>query len=313
MSNPVKRGPSPVAFAAAFAVIYLVWGSTFLGIRIAVETLPPLTMAAVRFLVSGAVMMFASAGARPRPSPRQWGNALIVGGLFFLGNHGLVSLSARFLPSSLICLIVATEVPVIALLSSQLLPNHPLTLRTGLGAALGILGVMCLFVGQGNGTTAPLLLPSLGVLGASLSWATGVVYSQKLDFPPDPFLRAAMQMTCGGALLSLASVAHGEPAMLQLDAFSVRSVAALAYLIVFGSVIAFGCYTWLLKHVRIEAVATHAFVNPLVAVLVGIWLGGEKLQVAHAVAGAFILGSVWVIVVGGKKKPSAATLQASAL
>jgi drug/metabolite transporter (DMT)-like permease len=290
---------------AAFAVVYLVWGSTFLGIRVAVETLPPLTMAAFRFLVSGGVLLLLSLRVRPRPTAGQWLRAALVGSLFFLGNHGLVSSAAHAIPSGLACLIIATEVPIIALLSAFLLPGRPLTRRGLLGAALGLLGVLALFSQQGPGGAA--LWPCLLVLGASLSWSTGAVLSQKLDLPAHPLLRAGMQMSCGGLLLSLASLLRGEPALLHLASFSTRSLLALGYLIAFGSVLAFACYTFLLKQVSADRVATHVFVNPLVAVAVGAWLGGERLQPAHLLAGLFILASVCVITLGpaGSGPPAA--------
>ena len=251
-SGALQRSPSRWGLWGAFAVIYLVWGSTFLGIRVAVETLPPLSMAAIRFLVSGGILLLVSSRVRPRPTLRQWGNAAIVGALFFLGNHGLVSTAARFIPSSLACLIVATEVPIIALLSSALLPDQPLT-RSGLiGAGLGLAGVVCLFSGSGAGEGAASMLACLAVLGASLSWSIGAVLSQRLQFPSDPILRAAMQMTWGGVLLSGASLLRGEPAALGTAAFSGRSLIALLYLIAFGSVLAFACYSYLLKHVRAD-------------------------------------------------------------
>ncbi len=256
----------------------------------AVETLPPLSMAAIRFLVSGGILLLVSCRVRPRPTLRHWGNAAVVGALFFLGNHGLVSTAARFIPSSLACLIVATEVPIIALLSSALLPGQPLT-RSGLiGAGLGLAGVVCLFSGSGAGAAAASVPACLAILGASLSWS------------PDPILRAAMQMIWGGALLSFASVLRGEPAALQAAAFSSRSVIALLYLIAFGSVLAFACYSYLLEHVRADTVATHVFVNPLVAVAVGAWLGGERLRPAHLVSGLFILASVGVITLGQRRR-----------
>jgi drug/metabolite transporter (DMT)-like permease len=289
----------------AFATVYLVWGSTFLGIRVAVETLPPLSMAAFRFLLSGAILLAASSRARPRPTALHWRNAAIVGAFFFLANHGLVSTAARYIPSSLACLIVATEVPIIAVLSSVLLPNQPLTRRSLVGAALGLTGVLCLFVGKGGEGSAG-MLASLAVLGASLSWSFGAVLSQRLQFPPDPVLRAGMQMLCGGALLVCASLVRGEPASIDVAAISSRSLTAFAYLVVFGSVLAFACYSYLLKHVRAEAVATHVFVNPLVAVAVGAWLGGEQLRTAHLVSGLFILASVCVITLSPQRAPAPA-------
>jgi drug/metabolite transporter (DMT)-like permease len=300
---PLQRTPARWALWGAFAVVYLVWGSTFLGIRVAVETLPPLSMAAVRFLVAGPILLLASSRAA-RPTWLQWRNAAIIGAFFFLGNHGLVSNAARFIPSSLACLIIATEVPIIALLSSVLLPDRPLTRRNLLGAALGLLGVLCLFAGKGNGEAAAHLLACAAVVGASLSWSMGAVLSQRLQLPRDPVMSAGMQMTCGGVMLTAASLLRGEPTAIDLAAFSGRSLGALAYLITFGSVLAFACYSYLLKHVRAEAVATHVFVNPLVAVALGVWLGGEQLRPAHLIAGLFILASVCVIVLGRKGAPS---------
>jgi len=307
---PLSAAPAIVAPAASpsprwaiwmsFAVIYLVWGSTFLGIRVAVETLPPLTMSAFRFLVSGSVLLLVTARVRPRPTLREWVNALFIGSLFFLGNHGLISNAARYLPSSLVCLIISTEVPIIAVLSSALL-GQPLT-RAGLaGAALGFVGVLFLFGGNGaDGATN--LFACLAVLGGSLSWSLGAVLSQRVRAPGDAVLRAGMQMFCGGALLSVAGLLRGEVSSIDLAAFSHRSLFALGYLILFGSVLAFACYTYLLKHVRTDAVATHVFVNPLVAVAVGAWLGGEKLQPVHFVSGLLILASVSVILLGQRQR-----------
>ena len=297
----VECSPSRWALYGAFAVIYLVWGSTFLGIRVAVETLPPLSMAAIRFLVSGGVLLLASSRVRPRPTLLQWRNAAVVGALFFLCNHGLVNSAARFIPSSLSCLIVATEVPIIALLSSAMLPNQPLTRAGLMGAALGVAGVVCLFVGNGSSEGAIHVFACLAVLGASLSWSLGAVLSQRLQFPSDPILRAAMQMTCGAVLLSAASLIRGEQRILAAAAFSGRSLVALAYLITFGSVLAFACYSYLLKHVRADTVATHVFVNPLVAVALGAWLGGEQLRPAHLISGLLILASVSVITLGQRR------------
>jgi drug/metabolite transporter (DMT)-like permease len=281
----------------AFAVIFVVWGSTFLGIKVAVETLPPLTMAAVRFLISGGVLLALSARARPRPTRREWVNATLVGALFFLGNHGLISSAASQLPSSLACLLVATEVPLIAVLSSVLLRNQPLRGTSLLGGVLGIIGVGVLFIGKGTGAeVSPWAIAA--VLGASFSWSLGAVLSQRLTFPPNAVLRAGMQMACGAVLLSLASLLRGEPAMLSAASFSARSVGALAYLIVFGSVLAFACYSYLLKHVRADAVATHVLVNPLVAVALGVWLGGEQLRPVHFLAGVLILASVATVMLG---------------
>jgi drug/metabolite transporter (DMT)-like permease len=300
-ANAAPRAAPRWAVFGAFAAIYLIWGSTFLGIRVAVETLPPLTMSGFRFLVAGGILLVVTARVRPRPSPREWLNAVFIGSLFFLCNHGLISNAARYLPSSLVCLIISTEVPIIAVLSSALL-GQPLTRAGLLGAALGFGGVLVLFSGNGGAEGGTNLLACLAVLGGSLCWALGAVLSQKVRFPPDAVLRAAMQMVCGGALLSGASVLRGEWSGVALSAFSHRSLFALGYLILFGSVLAFACYSYLLKHVRTDAVATHVFVNPLVAVAVGAWLGGEKLEPVHFLSGLLILASVSVILLGQRQR-----------
>jgi drug/metabolite transporter (DMT)-like permease len=309
---PAPRAAVPARWLVvmAFAVIYLVWGSTFLGIRFAVESIPPLTMAGVRFLCAGLVLWLLSqraGGSHDAPAqilgatPRQWRNALITGSLFFLGNHDLVSTAAQHIPSSLACLIIATEVPIIAVLSSMLLPNQPLTRRAIFGAALGISGVLWLFISQGASGATGTLIPSLAVLGASLCWSTGAVLSQRLDLPSNALRRAGMQMTCGGLLLCLASLAKGEPFSIQWSEITLKSILAMAYLTTFGSILAFASYVWLLKHVRADAVATHVFVNPLVAIILGSWLGGERLESAALVAGVLILCSVCIMTMRSSK------------
>jgi drug/metabolite transporter (DMT)-like permease len=299
----ISPTPQRWALYAAFATVYLVWGSTFLGIRYAVETLPPLSMAAVRFLVAGPILLLVSLRA-PRPTAIEWRNAAITGAFFFLGNHGLVSNAARYIPSGLVSMIIATEVPIIAVLASVLIPGRPLNGRTMAGAALGVLGVVVLFFGKAGGETH--LLACAAVVGASLCWSSGAVLSQKLRLSSDAVLRAGMQMTCGGAMLAVASLVRGEPSQIAWASTTGRSLLALAYLIVFGSVLTFACYAWLLKHVRAEAVATHVFINPLVAVALGAWLAGEQLGPVHLVSGALILASVGVISLAARTSRSRA-------
>src|SRR2546423_1625379 len=181
-AGPPRAAPR-WALWSAFAVISLVWGSTFLGIRVAVETLPPLTMSGFRFLVAGGILLLVTARVRPRPSAREWLNAVFIGSLFFLGNHGLISNAARYLPSSLVCLIISTEVPIIAVLSSFFL-GQPLTRAGLLGAALGFGGGLRLFAGSGGTGGATNLLPCLPVLGGALSWALRAGVSPRLGLPP---------------------------------------------------------------------------------------------------------------------------------
>src|SRR5256885_13142306 len=191
------------ALFCAFAAIYLVWGSTFLGIRVAVETLPPLTMSGFRFLVAGGILLVVTARVRPRPSPREWLNAVFIGSLFFLGNHGLISNAARYLPSSLMCLIIPTEVPIIAVLSSFLL-GQPLT-RAGLvGAALGFGGVLALFAGSGGAGGATEPPACLAVRRGPVSAPPGRRPPPRPRPPPPALARARALMVGGGAPLSRA-------------------------------------------------------------------------------------------------------------
>jgi len=305
-SPALNRSPAQWAIYSSFAVLYVVWGSTFLGIRVAVETLPPLLMAAVRFLIAGGILYLASSRVRPRPTLRHWRNTAIVGGLFFLLNHGLVTSAARFIPSSLACLIAATQVPIIAVLSSLLLPNEPLTGRSLIGAALGLAGVASLFISHGAGADGASLWPCLAVLAAAVAWALGAIFSRRLELPSHSSLRAAMQMLCGGVMLSSVSLLRGEPTAIHPAAISYRSVAALGYLILFGSVLAFACYSYLLKHVRTDVLTSYVFVNPLVAVALGTWLAGERLRTAHLASGFLILASVCVLTMPIRRSHKAA-------
>src|SRR5262249_31191568 len=194
--------------------------------------------------------------------------------------------------SGLVSMIIATQVPIIAVLSSLLLPGRSLTARSIAGAALGLLGVVVLFSGKGTGETN--LLACAAVFVGAISWSFGTVLPPRPSCPSDAIVRAGMQMTCGGAMLALASVLRGEPAHVGL--VTTRSLVALAYLIAFGSILAFGCYCWLLKHVRAEKVSTHVFINPLVAVALGAWLAGEQLRPAHLISRLLLLASVFVII-----------------
>ncbi len=286
----------------AFFILYFVWGSTFLGIRIAVETVPPLLMAAIRFLTAGTILLAISYRNLSTVSWRQWGSAFVTGSLYFLGNHGFVNVASRHMPSGLISIIIATEVPIIAVLSSWLLPDQPLNRRSLYGIVLGLAGVTWLFMNQGSLGGESTLIPSICVLSAAICWSLGAVISQRLDLPKDLLLKAGLQMFCGGLLLTGGGLLRGEAAEFHVAMFSLRSVLALGYLIVFGSVIAFAAFTWLLKHVRTESVATHVFVNPFVAVGLGAWLANEKVQSSYLVAGALILCSVYIITF--RKNPS---------
>ncbi len=283
----------------AFAAIYLIWGSTYLAIRIAVETLPPFLMAGVRFALAGAVLyLWARLRGTERPTAAHWRAAATLGGLLLVGGNGLVSWAEIRVPSGPAALLVST-IPLFVVLLEWLGPR---SIRVGrpsrlvaLGVAAGLLGI-ALLVGPGD-LLGERIDPvgALVLVAAALSWSFGSAISRRLPQPGSPVLGTAMQMLAGGVLLLLTGAGLGEIPRLELAAVSIDSLLALAYLIVFGSLIAFTAYVYLLKTVAIAKVATYAYVNPVVALLLGWALAGEALSPRTLLASAVILGAVILI------------------
>lgn len=283
----------------AFAAVYLVWGSTYLGIRYAIETLPPFLMAGTRFVVAGlALTTWARLRGAAWPTGAQWRTALVVGlGLLLGGNGGVVWAEQR-VPSSLAALIVAA-VPLSTVLLDWLRPGgtRP-TGTTMLGLAIGLFGVAVL-VNPGAHDAARIdPWGALALLGATVSWAAGSIYSRRAppgSVAPSPLMGSGAYMLMGGLGLLVASTILGEPGRLQLGAVSLRSLLALLYLIVFGSLVGFTAYTWLLRNTTSAQATTYAYVNPVVAILIGWAIGGEVLTLRTGVAAAIILSGVITI------------------
>lgn len=275
-------------------MIYLVWGSTYLAIRFAIESLPPLWMAGWRFLLAGA-LMFAWVRVRDpeRPTLRHWGTEALIGALLFLGGNGGVTWSEQFISSGLAALLIAT-VPLWVALIEWVRPHgrRPAP-AVFAGVAMGLAG-LAILIGpeQLLGGERPHWGGALAVLIGSIFWSIGVIYSRHAHTPRSPILGAAMQMMCGGALLILASLATGEAARLDLTHVSARSWISFLYLVFFGSVLAFTCFAWLIRVVSSSKVTTYAFVNPVVAVLLGAAFAGEKLTARTMIAAAIIIGAV---------------------
>lgn len=281
----------------AFAAVYLIWGSTYLGIRFAIETIPPHLMAAARFLVAGAILYAWSRwrGA-PAPTVRNWRASAIVGGFLLLGGNGAVVWAETRVPSGLTALLVAM-VPIWMLV----LEMHP---RLGgkrpraavvVGIVLGLAGLILLVApGKLEGRVDPVGAGVL-VLGC-LSWAFGSLHSRVAELPKSGFLAAAMEMLCGGALLLLFGLATGQGAQLSLTAISARSLVALAYLVFFGSLIGFTAYIWLLGATTPARVSTYAYVNPVVAVLLGWAFANEPMTLRTMLAAAVIVSAVVAII-----------------
>jgi drug/metabolite transporter (DMT)-like permease len=289
-----------IRILAAFAAVYSLWGSTYLAMRYADESLPPFLMAGTRFLVAGALLYgWLRLRGATRPSRVHWRSALIVGALLLLGGNGMVAWSELVLPSSLAALLIST-VPIWLALLDWLRPGGRRPSRAALfGLALGFAGVFLLIgpdaltAHSAQGSPSGLIL--LVVPLAALSWAAGSLYSRSAKMPATPLLGTGMEMLAGGALLLVLAVVTGEPAQLHLQAVSPRSLLAVAYLIIFGSLVGFTCYTWLLRVTTPARVGTYAYVNPVVAVFLGWAFDSEPLTARTLIAAAIIIAGVIVI------------------
>jgi drug/metabolite transporter (DMT)-like permease len=298
---------SPAAVALALATVYLVWGSTYLAIRVTDRTMPPLLMSSVRFLVAGlALYAFASRG-RPRPTWREWRAAAIVGGALLLVGNGGVAWAETRLDSGLAALIVAI-IPLWVAVLDRFFFGRRLSAVAVVGLVVGFGGV-ALLVRPGGGIDAVAALALVGTTGA---WAAGSLYARGAALPASPLLAASMQMLTASAMLGIAGLVFGEQRQVHADAFAAKPVIAWTYLVLVGSLVAFSAYAWLLKNVRISTVATYAFVNPVVAVALGAGFLGEQITTTTLVAGASIVAAVVLIVTGGERKPRVAAAAARA-
>jgi drug/metabolite transporter (DMT)-like permease len=277
----------------AFAAIYLIWGSTYLAIRYAVETIPPLIVVGIRHSIAGAIL-FAWAWARGfRPRREHWISGLIVGALFFLISHGSLHWAEQYVASGLAALLIATE-PMFILVLAWMTGQQRISRISALGLAVGVGGVGILTWADLSAKGSS-LLGVVAVMVGSVSWAAGVVISPKLKLPTDALARTAVPLVCGAALVWIAAFATGEFHRLQWASISERSIGGLAYLVVFGSIIAFTCYMWLLQRCPPTLVATHTYANPVVAVLLGWLLASEPMTLRVVTACVAILGAVMLI------------------
>jgi drug/metabolite transporter (DMT)-like permease len=297
-TSPFAGVPARWKVVVAFAAVYVVWGSTYLAIRFAIDTLPPFLMAGVRFLVAGAVLFgFARLRGAAWPSWAQWRSATLIGGMLLLGGNGGVVWAERTVPSGIAALLVASEPLWIVLL--DWLPPRPArpSGRVLLGLGVGFAGVALLIAPWEAGAAAVDPVGAIVIVLAAASWAAGSLYSRRAELPRSPLLSTGTQMLAGGALLTLTGLGAGEAARFDPAAVSLGSVAALAYLIVFGSLVAFTAYVWLMRHVAAPKVATYAYVNPVIAVILGWLLAGEPIGARTLVAAAVILGAVALLTV----------------
>jgi len=285
----------------AFTAVYLIWGSTYLAIRFTIETLPPFLSAGLRFFLAGLVL-YAFArfkNAEAAPLRKHWGPAFITGGFLLLGGNGCVVWAERYVPSGLAALFIAIVPLWMVLLEWWWHQTRRPSMGVFFGIGIGFFGVWLLMAPDflHLGSHSIHLGGALLLLLASLSWSIGSVYSRKADLPKSPFLSTAMQMIGGGSLLLFMGLAQGELTHYHAANFSVKSISALIYLVIFGSLIAFTAYLWLLKNVGVARTSTYAFVNPVVAIFLGWAFAGEKLDAQTAIAAFFVLVAVIVITI----------------
>ena len=299
ISSPLDPGqrPSRTRIALAFAAVYLIWGSTYLAILYAIETIPPFLMAGTRFLVAGgALYVWARLTGGARPTRAEWVATAITGILMLAVGNGAVTWSEQRIPSGIAALLVASVALWMVLLEFLRKNGTRPTRLSILGLLLGFGGVG-LLVGPAALSSARDLdaFAALVLIGASLSWAAGSVYSRVLPRPASASVGSGMQMLAGGIVLFIVGASSGELSRLDVGGITTRSAVSVAYLIVFGSLVGFTAYAWLLRVCTPAAVATYAYVNPMVAMFLGWLVAGEEFGPRMIAAAAVILSGVALI------------------
>jgi drug/metabolite transporter (DMT)-like permease len=299
MSRPAPAAPAWLIWVA-LGIVYVIWGTTYLGIRVTNETLPPLIAAGTRFVIAGAALFAVSTRRRDAEADpvgrSQWWAAFLVGAGLIAGGNGTVVLAERTVPSGTVALIFAL-VPLWLALWDRLVGRRRLPGRVAVGLLLGFLGA-ALLVNDARLADVPLSGLLLAV-AASMSWAAGSLVARSARLPHRPLVGNAMVMMAGGAIALVWGVARGELPLIDPDRFSTASLLALAYLVVFGSWIAFTAYLWLLRNARTSLVATYAWVTPMFAVYLGYLIADERLRTRSLVAGGIVLAAVALTVSAG--------------
>jgi drug/metabolite transporter (DMT)-like permease len=287
-----------VLLVAAFAAVYIIWGSTYLGIKYALETIPTFLMAGFRFTTAGIVLFLIArlSGAYEKPKLIHWRTTAIVGAFLLLGGNGGVVIAENYVSSSLTALLVAT-VPFWVVVFSWLFKGERPNLKVIGGLSVGFVGVWLLLpTGGANGDAGNgQLFGAVMLIAASASWALGTLYGGYGETVKSPIQNAAMQMLSGGVMLLVAGTATGEWSRFDVNAISRTSWTALVYLIVVGAIVAYTAYSWLLKNASPAMVSTYAYVNPAIAVLLGWAIAGETLTGKMLAGAAIIIGSVALI------------------
>jgi len=297
----------------ALGTVYILWGSTYLGIKYAIDTIPPLLMGSLRFLAAGGVLYLLTIRAGDtrgdRLGYRQWTAALVIGGLMLVAGNGGVILAEQYAPTGVVALMVATT-PLWMAVIDRVIFGRRLPVLIIAGLLIGFAGVAFLI---GSPVTTHLsLLGAALVLVAPLCWAFGSVFTRHVKLPSRPLLAASMEMLCAGAVFGVASIVTGELGRVHWQHISTTSIVALAYLIVFGSLVGFSAFVFLLRAAPLSLVSTYAYVNPVVAVILGALFVGEAVTARLVIAGGIIIGAVALIVVARNRAASQARVPVSA-
>ena len=310
MTAPARTYDAPgwLVWTALWAV-YVIWGSTYLAIRVMVETLPPLLATGSRFVVAGLVMLLVLVVRRGRAAiavtRRELAGAGIVGAALLLGGNGLVVLAERDIPSSVAALVIAAVPMWVVLLRS--LTGDKVGAPTLASVAVGFVGVALLVLPGGD---APDEMRPLGlamIVVASLSWACGSFIATRTSMPKDALVSTGYQMLLGGALLFVSGLVTGEAGHIDVESFSTASLGALAYLVVMGSLVGFTAYAWLLQNAPISKVSTYAYVNPVIAIVLGWWILSERLTPVMFAGAALIVASTAFVVRREARPPAVET------
>ena len=293
--------PGRLAVLAAFFAIYAVWGSTYLGIRYAVETIPPLIVAGTRHIIAGIFLLGWAYARGFRPTLREWRASLLLGILYFVIGHGSLHWAETVVPSGWAALLIASEPIWIAVMAALISHGERLTGKTILGLLLGIAGVAVLVGAETASGQRAVVIGSIAILIGTFSWSVGVIYSRTSSLPRNALARAGMPEIVGALILLAVAGFTGEFSQLHIANVTSRSALSLLYLITFGSIITFSAYTWLLDHISPTLVSTHTYVNPVIAVLMGWLWASEVINLRVFEAGLLTLLAVFLISRGSGK------------
>src|SRR5215831_4279660 len=294
-------GAGRMGVVLAFLAIYVIWGSTYLAIRYAVETIPPLYTAGFRHLAAGSILLLWALAKGQRPSWAQLKASLVIGFCFFLIGHGSLHWAEQYVPSGMASLLIAIEPIIVFVLSSAAARVWRMNGLLLTGVLLGLLGVGILVRGTGLEAGGRGAWGPVAILVGAFFWSVGIIYSRRSKLSGSPLLLSALSLLSGAAMLLTTGTLAGEAKGFSWSQVTSKSWWALAYLIVFGSVIAFTAYNWLLEHFSPTLVATHTYVNPVVAVLLGWLYGGEAVTLQVGVATALVVGAVVLVDRGTNK------------